>query len=432
MAKMPDLRKAGLTSPTTISSSSSNNNLSVLQNIFNNDEKLAKQILNAAKRVSKKRSAPTATESSNNDATPSSGASHGQKRRKTSASTFSSSISGNLPGLEKEEQEDALRLPEMPTSMTEEELSNTILHTNRAPLVLAFAVVLLKYTMPEQPLSSRLSLAQAYVSISSRSRAVSLGLESGKSAEEEGWGQGQPVVRVMGKDICVLRRWDYETDSSGLGKSTSDNGAGEETKQNEEESGLHSGDNASQKEQNASLDSSSGPAHESQHQEQEQDQNRAPALWGLDLEALKASNTKPGGTATRDRGKGSITYGHLPIYTPQSARDYLLRSFASGAHAKGSTATTGSPREGQSRAQRKGQGQASAAAAEKERNLGLLLKALDLLYASWAPVMSAEELDRKSWPWYAQVRPAVEHGVAGWGGKNEVKLGDILALRRRT
>lgn len=63
--------------------------------------------------------------------------------------------------------------------------------------------------MPEQPVSSRLSLAQALVSINSRSKAVSLGIENGQSAEQEGWGEGQPVVKVLGREIRVLKRWDY-------------------------------------------------------------------------------------------------------------------------------------------------------------------------------------------------------------------------------
>lgn len=93
---------------------------------------------------------------------------------------------------------------ELPTSSLQSaDLDPVCLHTNRAPLVLAFAVTLLKYTMQSQPLSSRLSLAQAVVSVNSRSKAVSLGIEKGNSAEDEGWGQGQPKVRVMGREIRV-------------------------------------------------------------------------------------------------------------------------------------------------------------------------------------------------------------------------------------
>ncbi|KAL2021270.1 hypothetical protein VTK56DRAFT_7349 [Thermocarpiscus australiensis] len=99
---------------------------------------------------------------------------------------------------------------ELPLCMDEERIAQTVIETNRAPLVLAFAVELLRYTMPEQPLSSRLSLAQAVVSANSRSKAVSLGLDKGPSADEEGWGEGQPRVRVMGREIAVLKRGGYE------------------------------------------------------------------------------------------------------------------------------------------------------------------------------------------------------------------------------
>src|SRR3569833_2736313 len=64
--------------------------------------------------------------------------------------------------------------------------------------------------MPEQPHTSRLSLAQAEVSADSRSKAVSIGLEKGASADDEGWGEGQPRVKVMGREIAVLKRGGYE------------------------------------------------------------------------------------------------------------------------------------------------------------------------------------------------------------------------------
>jgi putative IMPACT (imprinted ancient) family translation regulator len=98
----------------------------------------------------------------------------------------------------------------LPVCLDEERISRTVLQTNRAPLVLAFAVELIRYTMPDQPPSSRLSLAQAVVSANSRSKAVSIGIEKGLSADDEGWGHGQPRIRVMGRDIAVLKRGGYE------------------------------------------------------------------------------------------------------------------------------------------------------------------------------------------------------------------------------
>ncbi|KAI3392001.1 hypothetical protein diail_6354 [Diaporthe ilicicola] len=98
----------------------------------------------------------------------------------------------------------------LPLETDQDRIAETAIQTNRAPLVLAFAVELLRHTMPEQPPSSRLSLAQAVVSANSRSKAVSLGLDKGPSADEEGWGEGQPRIRVMGREIAVLKRGGYE------------------------------------------------------------------------------------------------------------------------------------------------------------------------------------------------------------------------------
>lgn len=64
--------------------------------------------------------------------------------------------------------------------------------------------------MPEQPPSSRLSLAQAVVSANSRTKAVNIGLAKGPSADEEGFGEGQPRIRVMGREVAVLKRGGYE------------------------------------------------------------------------------------------------------------------------------------------------------------------------------------------------------------------------------
>jgi hypothetical protein len=153
----------------------------------------------------------------------------------------------------------------------------------------------------------------------------------------------------------------------------------------------------------------------------EEQQEQSPALWGLDLEALGKSSSSSSSRqaesskSARGRGAQSASTANLPIHTPQSARAYLLKSFDSppSADQPGKKKVT-----------------ASAKAAEKEQNLGMLLRALDLLYQSWVGTLGPEELDKRVWGWYVKVRPAVEQGVAGWGGKNEVKLADILALRR--
>lgn len=72
----------------------------------------------------------------------------------------------------------------------DEAIRATTIVTNRTPLVLAFAVELLRFTMPEQPPSSRLSLAQAVVSANSRAKAVSLVIEKAPA------GSGEQIPRA--------------------------------------------------------------------------------------------------------------------------------------------------------------------------------------------------------------------------------------------
>lgn len=208
------------------------------------------------------------------------------------------------------------------------------------------------------------------VSANSRSKAVSLGLESGKSAEEEGWGQGQPMIRVMGRDIRTMKRWGYEWKKDG-------------------------------KEQ--------GETQSSAATVQQDAEEEKPALWGLDLEALKKKS---------DSSKPGAPSANLPIHTPQSARAYLLKSFDSP------------PDPNPEADSKKKSKSATTKQAEKEENLGKLLGALNLVYKSWAGTLDSKELDRRAWSWYIRVRPDVPDGVAGWGGKAPVKLADILALRR--
>jgi hypothetical protein len=329
------------------------------------DEKTAKQIVNAAKRISKKRAL-------NDDQSE-----PPIKRRKAAA-----------PGdiITPVAIEESLALP--CTCATEEELKNTILWTNRAPLVLAFAVVLLKFTMPEQPLSSRLSLAQAVVSLNSRSKAVSLGLQKGNSAEEDGWGHGQPQVRIMGRNIRVMKRWGY----------------------NWRDPSQQSDEVQVQDSQETTKAEDSGPAVTESVAVGKDEPGDAPALWGLDIEAFRLSHDRQRSQATRKCASG------LPIYTADSARSYLLKSFSP----RYQSMTEVSPKKKPM----------SVTQAENERSLALLLAALDLLYASWANILSHEELDRRSWGWYVSVRPEVQHGVAGWGEKGNLKLSDILHLRR--
>lgn len=356
--KVRDLQRADLDSPEKIAKVKPDS----VQDIFG-DEKVAKQIITSAKRVTKKRAA-------GDDSGPS-------PKRKRKESLFSDEPPSPA------DLEKSLELPY--TTIDEEELKSTVLFTNRAPLVLAFLVILLKHTMPEQPLSSRLSLAQAYVSITSKSRAIYLGIESGATAEQEGFGEGQPTVTVGGKEIKVIRRWGYEWKDAGAAKETT----------------VHS---EIKTEEPETLD---GQVAESIEAEEER-----PALWALDLEALKKSGNEKQPAAIQ---VGS--HSNLPVYTPQSARAYLLKSFDTAPDGDGPPAKKAT---------------AAAKTAEKQRNLGKLLRAIDLVYDSWTSTLTPLELDNRTWSWYVKVRPAVADGAAGWGGKNELKLADILALRNRT
>lgn len=346
--------------------------MKTLQDIFK-DEKTAKQVFNAAKRNIKSKKRAEADGSMTADSSLSS-----SKRAKTEVELGRDATPFQI--------ESSLALPI--STASEEELSNTVLLTNRAPLVLAFAVCVTKYTMPEQPISSRLSLAQTVVSANSRSKAVSLGIESGKSAEEEGWGQGQPTVKVLGREIPVLKRWDYNP-----------------------------------KEGQPKDDTQTEVANERSATNKDTVSSSSPPLWGLDLEALR----KKSGERSNASGYGNSS--GLPIHTPESARAYLLKSFTifqrqkaeQDQHSPSLSANPSSPKRKKKR---------TDLSPEKEKCLGMLLHAIDIVCRSWASTLSAEELDRRAWSWYLRVRPDVQTGVAGWGEKGMVRLADILALKR--
>ena len=295
----------------------------------------------------------------------------------------------------------------------EPEICTTTLHTNRAPLVVAFVVQLLKYTMPTQPLSSRLSLAQAVMSMGARNKAVSLGIQSETSAEKEGWGEGQPVVRVMGREIRVLRRWGYEWDEEKGENASAQTDIKKEDEAKEDGNRTRTPTEEEEESQQTLKADPSPPGP--QQKEAKPSPSSEPPLWALNLETLRSSNSSP---LIASPNTASPT--GLPIYDPQAARNYLLKSFASSP-----------PSEASSSAPKKEKKKHPAALQEeKEHNLALLLHALDLLYASWVDVLGVQELDRRAWGWYVRVRPDVEDGPRGWGGKGNVDLGKILELRR--
>lgn len=137
------------------------------------------------------------------------------------------------------------------------------------------------------------------------------------------------------------------------------------------------------------------------------------ALWGLDLteEAVKMAGA-----------------GQMPVCKPEGARSYILKAFASAESQIEESDDKDSPKKKEKTPKKK---TGVALELEKEHNLALLLGALELLFESWKGHISAEELDRRAWGWYVQVRPDVADGVAGWGGKGDVRLRDILGLRRK-
>ncbi|KAK0247622.1 hypothetical protein B0A54_01350 [Friedmanniomyces endolithicus] len=367
LSKVKELQQANLATPEKLAKVKATEITTMFP-----DGKMAKVIIAAAKRVTKKRAA-------GDDTGPSP-----KKRKKDSR------VSDDAP-ISPADLEASVGLPT--STASEAELATMTIFSNRAPLFLAFTVTLLKHTMPEQPLTSRLSLAQAFISTSSRSRAVNLGIQTLDRADveaEERLAMGQPSVTILGKEIKILRRWGYEWKESG------------ETGREGVEGSVLDGD---QKAGAKLLDTGDGNVDGGGQTAAEEQ----PALWALDLEALRKSNKSDITLANAKAGNNSS----LPIYTPQSARAYLLKSFDTPSDGKTSKTSAG------------------ARAAVKEQNLGCLLQALDLLYESWAAALSPAELDKRTWGWYVKVRPEVEQGVAGWGGKNEIRLADILALRRQ-
>jgi hypothetical protein len=213
--------------------------------------------------------------------------------------------------------------------------------------------------------------------MNSKTKAVNIGLDKGQPAEAEGWGEGQPLVRIMTREVRVMKRWGYE---------------------------WQDGD-----------DWASGAV---KHETDAVEEAREPALWGVDLEALRKANNASSGSS------------NLPIYPAQSARSYLMKAFETPSADAIKKDEIDVKVEGEAGPKLKGKRTAAVIAAEKERNLGLLLGALELLYKSWSAVLSNEDLDKRAWGWYVRVRPEVAQGAAGWGGKGSVKMADILALRR--
>ncbi|KAF3904888.1 hypothetical protein ABW20_dc0107271 [Dactylellina cionopaga] len=379
MGKAKPLLADGLSSPDVIAKSS----LDKLQKIFP-DEKIAKQVLSAAKRTanpstaSKKRAAAATTTTD-----PSTSASNAEessispsKRRRTNPSA--PLIDSSNP----KTWEIGLDLPT--PSRNIDLISVASVTTNRAPLLLAFAFVSLGYTHPWLPLSSRFSLAQGLLELIASSKAKNLGITREGEGKEEELGEGHRRMRVLGKEIPVLRRWDvavvdvtepetgfqkqgledkqekHQTDDEKTTEDTSIN-PGESTKTGGDKSVLVSVGNMS-------------TAAPTSYDE--------PIFWALSTKLLAQPPTA-----------SKLNPSALPIQLPHAAHSYLVRAYS-------------------------------------KEMLPLLLGALHLLYESWASSLDPAELDRRGWGWYCQVRPTVEDGPEGWGGRGLVKLKDILGMRK--
>ncbi|KAL8961586.1 MAG: hypothetical protein Q9183_005287 [Haloplaca sp. 2 TL-2023] len=356
---------------------------------------MAKQILSAAKRSSKKRTSPSASTMS-------------PRSKRTKHGHALPTPGTQLSPLELEA---SLALPSLNTqaSAIEAEIENTVLYTNRAPLVVAFVVSLLKHTMPSQPVSSRLSLAQAVMSMGAKSKALNLGIQSGNAAEEEGWGEGQPKIKVMGREVRVMRRWGYEWEKA----------QGQEAVKQEAETDdtqpqyPPTNDPTDIESQGTIKGDPSSPPPPPNLSQQDFAVDNEPPLWALNLETLRSTSN----TSTL---LSSASGTNLPIYDPHSARNYLHKSFASASSSPSRTQTPSPVPKTNPKKETE----------EKEHNLAVLLHTLDIVFGSWVHAIGPEELDRRAWGWYVRVRPEVEDGPKGWGGKGEVRLGRVLELRR--
>lgn len=128
------------------------------------------------------------------------------------------------PALGRTVTEENLQDTEPEVILDLELLASTRVYTNRAPLLLAFAFELIRFTMPEQPVSSRFSLSQAVVSLNAQSKAARYGQGGRKEPLSSSWRDGQPKVVILGRQIPVLRRDGYTHSTTSLDSVPPSNG----------------------------------------------------------------------------------------------------------------------------------------------------------------------------------------------------------------
>ncbi|KAG8671330.1 hypothetical protein FPOAC2_04666 [Fusarium poae] len=374
---------------------------------------------------------------------------------------------------------------ELPLEEDEEIIRNTTVITNRAPLLLAFAVELLRFTMPEQPLSSRLSLAQAVVSANSRTKAISIGVEKAPPGGQEKAPEGQPKISIMNRPVPVLKRGGYTW--SGSSQVTSSNASTATLQSSQPNS---KGWTASRK---LSSRGSTFIAHAIPI--------TSPSTRGGVIKSLMAEKPELE-TATHNAWAIRTSFGNSPLkqeasfddgesgcgnFLLQQLRDLdisntlvvltrwyggvmlgpdrwrLMRECLNDALSSQkrtsslngepvwaldpedknpSTSTVGMPIHRPEGARNyvlrafapvedSGKKTVTAANEEKHENLGRVLGALRLLFGSWAGTLGRDELDKRAWTWYISLRPDVQAGPAGWGAKGTLNLGKVLDLRRK-
>lgn len=378
---------------------------------------------------------------------------------------------------------------ELPLEEDEAAIRDTTIVTNRAPLVLAFAVELLRVTMPEQPPSSRLSLAQAVVSANSRSKAVSIGIE--QPGGEIAISEGQPKVRVMGREIPVLKRGDYtwsgapkkETDSTA---SSSKDGSASQGAKKMWTPSMTLTSRASTfvahaaTVPNANVRSSYMKQLMAEKPDLETASHNAWAIrtsFGNSplvqqasfddgesgcgkflLEVMKEANIT-NTLVVLTRWYGGVMLGPdrwrlmRECVNDALASQRRTASFVAGEAAvwgldtqdtAPATSTVGMgihrPEGARNYLLRSFASEAAAEGGpkktvtamneEKQENLGKLLGALRIVFESWSGVLRKDEIDKRAWNWYVAVRPDVQSGPSGWGAKGELKLSKILDLKR--
>lgn len=414
--------------------------------------------------------------------------SHGKKAKRPAEDSTSSTVKKPKLGIHKRDLDYSSMSPgeleaslSLPLVEDEAVIRATSVVTNRAPLLLAFAVELMRSTMPEQPPSSRLSLAQATVSANSRSKAVSLGIEKPPTRAE--MSENQPKVHVMGREIPVLKRGGYSWSEMSEANATPP---------------TQHPSSAKSKTWRASQKLTSRSSTFIAHAASLSSPFKRPEL----MKDLMLQNPTLE-TATHNAWAIRTTYGNSPLVQEASFDDgesgcgkfmlQLLReadvtntlvvltrwyggimlgqdrwrlmrecindalsaqrrtSTLSGealwaldpTDTKSTSSTIGMAihrpegarnyllRSFITAGAQEGKKNVSEIDEEKQENLGRLLGALRSLFASWKDVLRGDELDRRAWSWYVAVRPDVDAGPGGWGAKGTLELGKILDLRRK-